>query len=117
MIAAAANPHTSVSAKSTVEIVGLCIAVLTMQPALVVACTKALLHGQIVDIMERSIVSALSQPTAAAQVDAAEDSISRSAKGTMRLSHYLRDTRTLTTRQIPTRQGPLIRRRMLSAEA
>ena len=45
------------AAQRTVEIVGVCIAVLTMQPALAVACTKALLHGQIVHIMERSMTT------------------------------------------------------------
>ena len=32
---------------------------LALALALAVACTKALLHGQIVNIMERSVVSAL----------------------------------------------------------
>lgn len=60
-------------AKETVEIVGLCIAVLAMQPVLAVACAKAMLHSAITNIMEKSIISALNPLTATAEADEAKN--------------------------------------------
>lgn len=59
-------------ARQTIEIVGLCLAVLTMQPALAVACAKAFLHDQITRSIENSIVKALDPTTAMAEIKATE---------------------------------------------
>lgn len=56
--------------KKTIEVVGLFIAVLTLQPALAVACAKAIAHDEITSLIEKAIVEAISPKTAA---DTAED--------------------------------------------
>ena len=42
-------------AKKIIELVGLCIAVVTLQPALAVACAKALIHEEIKDLIDKAI--------------------------------------------------------------
>jgi hypothetical protein len=51
--------------KKTIEVVGLFIAVLTLQPALAVACVKAIAHDEITSLIEKAIVEAISPETAA----------------------------------------------------
>jgi hypothetical protein len=59
-------------AKKIIEVVGLGIAVLTMQPALALACAKAILHDEIVSAIEKSIVGALSSSSAVTEADTTE---------------------------------------------
>lgn len=57
-------------AKETIEVVGLFIAVLTLQPALAVACAKAIVHDEITSLIEKAIVEAISP---VAEPNAVED--------------------------------------------
>ena len=52
-------------AKKTIEVVGLFIAVLTLQPALAVACAKAIAHDEITSLIEKAIFEAASPVTKA----------------------------------------------------
>ena len=58
-------------AETIIEFVGIALAVFTMQPALAVACAKAISHTEMTGVIERSIVEALSSSSDAADVDAA----------------------------------------------
>jgi hypothetical protein len=56
-------------AKVIIEIIGMGIAILTMQPSLALACAKAISHAEITRVIERSIVDALSTSSAVSKVD------------------------------------------------
>ena len=52
-------------AEKVIEIVGLCIAVVTLQPGLALACAKALVHDEIKTVINKAIDSLIESVTSA----------------------------------------------------